>query len=357
MKKAIISLLSVCMALCTCLCVSAKSYDNAVLSKNTEYREELIELFGEEYAAIPDEFFCEELLSYYSGDEGATPDYVLLNATCYFLESTFSYRYDIGEYTFYDNVAGNYAIYLPKEDVFYTLEEAYYNGVEGIEEAFNRLYCEAVGKNGDINGDTFVNIQDVTYIQKYVANMIECGNSNPYVNANPELFERVSDLNRDHKINVKDATLLQKQIAKIVIPTTYGSVPATADSVEYTEINLGYSSDLGNSDRLITSMSQWKAYPHNVNKKYTEEFFEDKAFVHVYRTYYSGMVSGFVDGVYKEGDTLYVKYREEHPPINSGVTGDIGSFNVALEIDKELLEGVTKLVVEKNSYHLPPYEF
>lgn len=330
-----------------------QDYENYFWQKLGQYRNEMMEIYGEDFA-MTDYFHYDEIFRYYSGNECATPDFVLVAATYYYDDTPYAYRYDFGEYTYSSYSLGDKCfVYLPEEDTVYTLEEAYYNRVEGLEEALAYIYGEALGKNGDADGDTFVNIKDATYIQEYVAKMIECGNSNPYVN-NLQLFERVADVNRDHKINVKDATVIQKLLAKLLIPTTYEKTPATADSVEYTQVDLGYGADFGNSDRLVTNTAQLNAYPNNPNKTYTEEFFEENAFVYIYRTYYSGMVEGFVDGVYREGDTLYVKYREVHPPINLGVTDDIGVFHVALEIDKELLEGVTKLSVDTNRYHLPP---
>ena len=93
------------------------------------------------------------------------------------------------------------------------------------------------------------------------------------------------------------------------------------------------------------------------NEGKINKFFEEKALVHIYRTYYTGMVHGFVSGVYRDGNTLYVKYGESHPHIGAGTTDDIGVFNVALEIDKDLLVGVEKLAIETTTYISSTYEY
>jgi len=359
MKKTFISIfalsLVIILSLSAVLPASAaeakpQSYEEYFWQKLGQYREEMTQKY--EDFALPDHFYYEELFRYYSGNEGATPDFVLVDTTYYYNSPPFAYRYSFGEYIYDSSELGDKCfIYLPKEDIVYTLKEAYYNRIEGLEEAFAQIYCLALGKIGDVDGNMEVTVQDATYLQKHLAHLIECGNSNPYVNANPQLFKKVCDVNADRIINVKDATMIQKQLAKLLTPTVYDKVPASCDSVEYTEVNMGYSfADLAYSDRLITNINQWNSYPNNTAKDYTEEFFEENAVVHIFRTYYSGMVKGFVDGVYREGDTLYVKYREVHPA-GGAVTDDIGVFNVALEIDKDLLEGVNKLVIDQNRYH------
>ncbi len=362
MKKAMFSIfafiLATAMMLSASISVSAENtevqdYEPFFWEKLGQYRDEMTEKYGEDFAMV-DYFYYDELFRYYSGDEGATPDFVLVNATYYYNTTPFAYRYNIGEFIYDDSTSGDRClIYIPENDTVYTLEEAYRNRLEGLEEAFAQIYSLALGKTGDTNGDTKVNIHDVTYIQQYLANMIECGNSNPYINGNPRLFDMVSDVNLDHKISIKDATVIQKQLAKLLIPTVYDKTPASADSIEYKEVEYEDNFlDLAYNDRLVTDINMWQAYPHSHNIEYTEEFFEENALVHIYRTYYTGMVKGSVEGVYREGNTLYVKYNETHPS-GGPVTDDIGVFNVVLEIDKDLLEGVDNLVIDQNRYPRP----
>ncbi len=61
------------------------------------------------------------------------------------------------------------------------------------------------GTLGDVNGDSKVNIKDVTEIQKFAAKLIDLTDA-----------EKLrADVNADTKINIKDATAIQKYIAKI----------------------------------------------------------------------------------------------------------------------------------------------
>lgn len=359
MKKSFVSIFAMIFALTLMLSavipVSAteseptENYEDYFWQKLGQYRDEMSQKY--EYFALPDYFYYKELFRYYSGDEGATPDFVMVDATYYYNVTPYAYRFSFGEYIYDSSELGDRClIFLPEEDIVYTLEQAYYNRLEGLEEAFSQVYCLALGKIGDVDGDMTINIHDATYLQKHLAHLIECGNSNPYVCANPQLFKKVCDTNADHKINVKDATIIQKQIAKILPPTVYDKTPASADSVEYTLKEMdGSFLDLAYIDRLVTDINQWKAYPHSIGTEYTEEFFKEKSLVHIYRTYYTGMVNGYIDGVYRQGNTLYVKYREVHPS-GGAVTDDIGVFNAIIEIDKDQLTGINKLCIDQNRY-------
>lgn len=356
MKKTLISILALALVITLSLALpvsatqtNTPNYEDYFWQKLGQYRNEMIEIYGEDFA-LPDYFYYNELFRYYSGYEGATPDYVMVDATYYYDNTPFPYRYSFGEYIYDSRELGDKClIYIPKDDKVYTLEQAYYNHVEGLEEAFAQIYCLALGKIGDADGDMTVNIHDATYIQKYLAKLIECGNSNPYVNANPSLFESVCDMNHDLKITIKDATAIQKYLAKLLVPSEFGPMPATADSVEYKEVDLGYCSYEGSRDMLVTNYSQLNfVFPNSNYKEDTNEFFEANALIYMRHYYPSGSIKGYVDGVYREGDTLYVKYREVHP---WGGTDDIGVYHTALEIDKIYAEGVNKLVIENNSYY------
>lgn len=360
MKKAFISIfaimLTVALMVSAVLPASAEAlpdpYSKFIFNLWSEYVKDCKELTGSE-PTIEGDISYREINGYSSDDE--SKNFHLVLATYGSTKETFSYRTDIGEYTYYNplrNTGREYLVHLYNQDLVYTVPEAYKNNIEGINSALAPLYGEAVLKNGDANGDKEVNIKDATYLQKYTAKL-ESVNKIYSI----ELFERGADVNRDHKINVKDATLLQKQIAKVVVPTVYESLPASADSIKYEEVNLGYCASFGNSDRLITNIEQYKSYPINSGKEYTEEFFEENALVHIYRNYHTGMVKGFVWGVYREGNTLYVKYGETHPYFGSGVTDDVGSFNTSLEIDKDLIQGVEKLAVEVTTYRNSPNDY
>lgn len=322
----------------------------------SEYSKECEQLAGFTPPIPSSGMSYKEISEYSPSTEDESKNFKLILATYGTTKETYSYRNDFGEYTYYNpnyyRDHCEYLIYLYNQDLVYTVEEAYYAKVDGLESALRALNGEVLLKNGDTNADFEVNVKDATFLQKYTAKLE--GLNKVY---SLELFKRAADINRDHKINVKDATLLQKQLAKLVISTAYDKCPATADSVKYTESDLGYYSDYGNADKLITNTKQLISYINSPDKTYTEEFFEEKALVHIYRTYYTGMVKGFVLGVYRDGDTLYVKYGEDHPPYGFPTTDDIGVFNVALEIDKDLLEGVNKLSIDKNIYQRSPNDY
>jgi len=330
-------------------------YSEFIFNLYSEYRKEFEKIAGYE-TPLNTDISYREISEYFPSTDDESKNFKLILATYGSLKDTFSYRKDFGEYTYYNpnyyRDHREYLIYLYNQDLVYTIEEAYYNNVEGLEPALRALNGEALLKVGDVTADFEVNIKDVTFLQKYAAKLESVNKI-----YSMELFKRSADLNRDHKINVKDATLLQKQLANILIPTTYDNTPASADSVDYTEIQLGYYSEFGNNDKLILSTEQLNSYGNITGKAYTEEFFEEKALVHIYRTYYTGMVHGFIKGVYRDSDTLYVIYGESHPYVGSVVTDDMGSFNVALEIDKDLIEGVDKLSIETNIHISSPNDY
>lgn len=363
---AILLVMLICILLASAVLPASAEADpdkhpNFILNLWSEYVKACEKLVGYTPQTPDGGLAYREISEYFPSTEDESKNFKLVFATYGTTKETFSYRKDFGEYTYYNpsytRDHREYLIYLYNQDLVYTIEEAYYANVEGLDSALGTLNGEVLLKNGDANGDFEVNVKDATFLQKYTAKLESVNKIYSL-----ELFMRSADLNRDHKINVKDATLLQKQLAKLVIPTVYDTTPASADSVEYTQTDLtktaGYSySDYGNADKLITNINQLNSYDNSPKTAYTHEFFEEKALVHIYRTYYTGMVKGFVTGVYREGDTLYVKYGENHPAFGSGVTDDIGVFNVALEIDKDLIEGVEKLAIEVNTYQNSPNDY
>ena len=72
---------------------------------------------------------------------------------------------------------------------------------------------EPIGILGDVNGDYKVDINDVTIIQKYIADFVE-------ITDNEVLL---ADATQDNVVNIKDATAIQKYIAGIAIRLPIGS--------------------------------------------------------------------------------------------------------------------------------------
>ncbi len=66
---------------------------------------------------------------------------------------------------------------------------------------------EKTAAKGDVNGDGKVNIDDVTLIQKYIANMAELDS----------IQFKAADLNGDENANIDDVTIIQKFLAGMVV--------------------------------------------------------------------------------------------------------------------------------------------
>lgn len=77
-------------------------------------------------------------------------------------------------------------------------------------------------KIGDVNGDSRININDATTIQKVIAKLIEA----------PENYNEIADVNLDNEVNIKDVTVIQKYLAKI-----YNELPYKTDETEPATVN------------------------------------------------------------------------------------------------------------------------
>jgi len=173
-------------------------------------RLDIEEKSGEEVLYIYEELF------YYYGDSGNySPDYVLVMAASPYVVEGFTSTY-FGDYIirtcYYSPYTHAYYIYIPTDDKIYTLEEAYYAEISGIEEVLKFLNGTAVALIGDADADFSLNIKDATWIQKYLAGFVElyepCSHS--------QLTDEACDFNRDGQINIRDATAIQKYIAGII---------------------------------------------------------------------------------------------------------------------------------------------
>jgi len=95
-----------------------------------------------------------------------------------------------------------------------------------ITEAFHlllRSYNEMTNKDnlpGDVDGNRVVNINDVTLIQRYLANMVDFNGAQKMSAMQSGLRGDVDDYNRASDVQINDATLLQKYLAefKVSIP-------------------------------------------------------------------------------------------------------------------------------------------
>lgn len=82
-------------------------------------------------------------------------------------------------------------------------------------------------KPGDVNNDNFVNIKDVTLIQKVLVKLAE----------EPEGYKERADMNLDGYISIKDATIIQMYIAQMIkeLPYKRGEETTTAETTSVTQ--------------------------------------------------------------------------------------------------------------------------
>lgn len=227
MKK-ILTFLLVTILLCLgVLSVSAaETYVNA--EDMPEFERHIIALLENKYSSyklLREGWYYRELYSYSSGESSgdeADPEYIMF---LFGSESPdpLSGAVYIGEYVVYFGsycrpyVLG-YFVYVPERDAVYTLEEAYKENINGIEKAFTEG-CYLSALTGDVNVDGALNIKDVTFIQKQLADLLP---EYPWVliekldNGNSYFYDYMRDFNQDREINIKDATAIQKHLAGIM---------------------------------------------------------------------------------------------------------------------------------------------
>ncbi len=201
-----------------------------IIDENSKYAEDVLKhVFSGSYA-ISDFYSREYVANYkeiyecYNEDVSSTdetvPDYVLVRITGNIvlgggrvsIYGGYIIRGDYGELA----LDMGYGIYVPKEDKLYCLDDAYNEGVEGIEKVFTQV---GIGELlGDTDKDRKLSVKDATLIQKFLAGLAEL--EDDYIFAHQEgwsSLEYMSDFNRDGKRDVKDATAIQKYIAGLEV--------------------------------------------------------------------------------------------------------------------------------------------
>lgn len=146
---------------------------------------------------------------------------VLTNIAKTFCETIKKQGYSVGvyanlnwflNYIDYEALKKSYSIWLAQYhtkpelncDIWQYTSEGKITGVSGNVDV-NIIYNkDVINIRGDVNGDTKVNIKDVTLIQKHVAKTKKL--------TAKQL--KKGDINKDGRVNIKDATALQKEIAK-----------------------------------------------------------------------------------------------------------------------------------------------
>ena len=162
--------------------------------------------------------YYEEITSMYCTPDSDVPDFVAVIAA----ESAESDKPSLSrfdKYVLYNNktysgyAAGVY-IYFPEKDKVYDFETAFEKHPEYQADLLfavdNIYYAPFIGYVGNANGDSTVNINDVTHIQKRLAGRDTLSN---YPAA---LEEEVSDFNNDGRVSIKDATAIQKHLVGLI---------------------------------------------------------------------------------------------------------------------------------------------
>ncbi len=161
--------------------------------------------------------YYDERSFFYSVSNSEAPDFVLVMAA----ESVIDEKpavHRLGEFVIYSNQTysgyeiGAY-IYFPEKDEVYDFETAFGKFPEHQSDfiiSLDEYIAPFVGVVGNANGDSTVNINDVTHIQKRLVGRDTLSN---YPSA---LEEKVSDFNNDGKVNIKDATAIQKHLVGLI---------------------------------------------------------------------------------------------------------------------------------------------
>lgn len=152
----------------------------------------------------------EEIYEYYSvssADE-AEPDYVLVFADNNLDRPLINVYEAFGDYVVFNSQCRlpyslGYFIYVPADNMIYTLNEAYNANIEGLDCVFTESGIDAQ-LIGDTDNNGSINIKDVTLLQKTLAK----------VKMETYIRNLIADFNRDGMVNIKDATAIQKYIAK-----------------------------------------------------------------------------------------------------------------------------------------------
>ncbi len=144
-------------------------------------------------------------------EEGATPDYVLVEAAEIIWKNGV-YTEKVGDFVIRSKInyikdALPYFVYLGSGELL-TIKEAVARGVHIIEDAIlpSDIPCALIG---DCDGDGAVTVKDATHIQKKLVGFYLRGVYDDYLEA------AVEDFDNDQSLTIRDATAIQKKLAGI----------------------------------------------------------------------------------------------------------------------------------------------
>lgn len=185
---------------------------------NNKYKERVLKITGlSENTNDPVHLVnYQEVYEHSESEAQSTPDYALIKIySNYYMEADCTKFF--GDYVMYESststpFAFGYAVYIPKEDKLYSLEEAFDANIDNLEVIFEKGIAGKL--TGDINLDGKLNIRDATAIQKHLA---EIGTIYDYgaPEFEKEYAKHIADFNHDGKITIRDVTAIQKRIAGV----------------------------------------------------------------------------------------------------------------------------------------------
>ncbi|MBR2714796.1 MAG: hypothetical protein IKB73_01160 [Ruminococcus sp.] len=176
----------------------------------------------EEYSGI----VAENSLSYsgplyYHNDENSNKKWFLAKSNCGY--SDYQYLYGtFGDYIFYNSAIYSpslfsYYIYSYDYEKFYTFEQAWDNGISGIEEAFTEYLCQKDDARiiGDADNDNVLSVMDATEIQRAQAGIIKLYDSISNKHYYGDKLGCRNDVDHDGERSVLDATAIQHKLAQL----------------------------------------------------------------------------------------------------------------------------------------------
>lgn len=223
-------------------------------------------------------YYGEEKGGFFTAEEAATPDYVLVEAMVNMGGTTSSFGV-FGEYVVKSDMCYApynliYHIYTPEDGKIYTLSEAWDSDIEGLDKVFTEA---GIGRlMGDMDWDGKLTIKDATYIQQMLVG--SRSNSSDFIGGIPvypyfspdatDMYIRISDINRDDSSNIKDATEIQKRVAGIT------------DAPEIPEFTIPEGADFAQDQILVFTYTKEA-------ENYTLEDFPEYEFVSMEKTVFA----------------------------------------------------------------------
>lgn len=171
-----------------------------------------------------------ELLNYFSDDNSTdTPDWVLCSGNHADVEAPALCHAVYGDYVITRTSQGipdsfGYFVYVPSDNKFYRLGEAWSKGIENIEKTFTDclLKNKWTGAKliGDNDSDGQLTIIDATYLQLVLAKAVNYRSDDVIseygMNMGPSAdVKYISDFDRDGERTIMDATAIQYRLAKL----------------------------------------------------------------------------------------------------------------------------------------------